>query len=164
MLKDYLQIHSQIDYVPHWFELPMNESLYKATNEQLQEKIGWQNILIEQKTLVKQFKGLITQEKIGWQNILIEQKTLVKQFKGLITEINGNIVTIVFKNIDSGIGEAYQFNIDKFEFDINVNDFVLLKQYDMTFEFEKYNETFLEKIEDRKFANKISSYEENYDI
>lgn len=139
MLKDYLQIHSQIDYVPHWFELPMNESLYKATNEQLQEKIGW-------------------------QNILIEQKTLVKQFKGLITEINGNIVTIVFKNIDSGIGEAYQFNIDKFEFDINVNDFVLLKQYDMTFEFEKYNETFLEKIEDRKFANKISSYEENYDI
>lgn len=139
MLKDYLQIHSQIDYVPHWFELPMNESLYKATNEQIQEKIGW-------------------------QNILIEQKTLVKQFKGLITEINGNIVTIVFKNIDSGIGEAYQFNIDKFEFDINVNDFVLLKQYDMTFEFEKYNETFLEKIEDRKFANKISSYEENYDI
>lgn len=139
MLKDYLQIHPQIDYVPHWFELPMNESLYKATNEQIEEKIGW-------------------------QNILIEQKTLVKQFKGLITEINGNIVTIVFKNIDSGIGEAYQFNIDKFEFDINVNDFVLLKQYDMTFEFEKYNETLLEKIEDRKFANKISSYEENYDI
>lgn len=139
MLKDYLQIHPQIDYVPHWFESPMNEYLYKATNEQVEEKIGW-------------------------QNILIEQKSLVKQFKGLITEINNNIVTIVFKNTDSGIGEAYQFNIDKFEFNINVNDFVLLKQYDMTFEFEKYNETFLEKIEDRKFANKISLYEENYDI
>ena len=77
-------------------------------------------------------------------------------------------------SIETGVGKVnlnllggadiYQFNIDKFEFDINVNDFVLLKQYDMTFEFEKYNETLLEKIEDRKFANKISSYEENYDI
>ena len=139
MLKDYIQIQSQIDLVPHWFESPMNEYLYKATNEQIDEKIGW-------------------------QNIIIEQRNLVEQFKGLITEINDNIVTIVFKNTDSGIGEAYQFNIDKFEFDIKVNDFILLKQYDMTFEFEKYNETLLEKIEDRKFANRISLYEENYDI
>ncbi len=139
MLKDYIQIQSQIDLVPHWFESPMNEYLYKATNEQIEEKIGW-------------------------QNIIIEQRNLVEQFKGLITEINDNIVTIVFKNTDSGIGEAYQFNIDKFEFDIKVNDFILLKQYDMTFEFEKYNETLLEKIEDRKFANRISLYEENYDI
>lgn len=127
-----------LNSAPYWFKMPVNKNIDILTNEQTEEKIGWQHFS--------------------------KQDTLVEQFKGQIIEISDNIVTIVFKNTESNIGEACQFSLDRFQFEVNVNDFVLLKQYGMNFVFEKYTESVLERIEDRKFAQKIISYEENYDI
>lgn len=103
-------------------------------------------------------------EKVAWQNLMSQSVAIVKQFKGLVTEINDDVVTIVFKNSETDIDEAYHFNINRFRFDINIHDFVLLKQDDMKFEFEKYIETFPERSEDKELAKQISTYEEDYDI
>lgn len=138
MVANYL-LNKDIDSIPLWYGGLDNEKLNILTNQAIDENIGWKRVL--------------------------KKEDLIEQFKGLVTDIDDDVVTIVFKNIESGTSEAYRFGIDKFNFTLNVNDSVILNQYsNMKFEFTKYIENFSDKMEDRKIAKRIVSYEENYDI
>jgi len=105
--------------------------------------------------------------QVQWQNYNNE-KNVTAKYCGMISEIRDKEVTVLFENEDENIKEAYSFNKSMFDFDIKINDFVILKKmnYDgkISFEFSEYKESLEDKINDMRLAKKLLDEEENYDI